>query len=199
MRKTKIVCTLGPACNTKETIKNMALCGMNVARLNFSHGTHEYHKETIDTLKQVRNELQQPLAILLDTKGPEIRTGLFENGKAEIKKGDKFTLSTIEHMGSSKSCYINFANLPSQLSQGDTILIDDGKIHLEVENCSETEIKCIVTVGGVLGNHKGINLPGISIDMPYMSENDKKDIVFGIENDVDFIAASFVRSKDLLI
>ncbi len=199
MRKTKIVCTVGPACNTKEAIKSMALCGMNVARLNFSHGTHEYHKNTIDILKQTRHELRQPLAILLDTKGPEIRTGNFKNGKAEIKAGDKFTLSTVEHIGTEKSCCITFPDLPSQLKKGDTVLIDDGKIHLTVESCTATDINCVVTVGGTLGNHKGINLPGISIDMPYISETDKKDIIFGIENDVDFIAASFVRRKEDVI
>ncbi len=199
MRKTKIVCTIGPACNTKEKIKSMALCGMNVARLNFSHGTHEYHKNTIDILKQTRHELQQPLAILLDTKGPEIRTGNFENGTAEIKSGDKFTLSTVEQIGTEKSCYITFSDLPSQLKKGDAVLIDDGKIHLTVESCTATDINCVVHVGGTLGNHKGINLPGISIDMPYISETDKKDIIFGIENDVDFIAASFVRRKEDVI
>lgn len=199
MRKTKIVCTLGPACNTKETIKNMAVCGMNVARLNFSHGTHEYHAEMIKTVKQVRQELMQPLAILLDTKGPEIRIGEFENGKAQIDSGDRFTLSTVEHTGNSNSCFISFSALPFQLKSGDIILIDDGKIRLEVESCTQTDIICKVITGGTLSNHKGINLPGIPVDMPYMSENDKKDIVFGIENDVDFIAASFVRSKEDVI
>ena len=199
MRKTKIVCTIGPACNTKETIKSMALCGMNVARLNFSHGTHEYHKQIIDLLKQTRHELQQPLAILLDTRGPEIRTGKFENGKAELKKGSKFTLSTVEHSGTEKSCFITFSDLPSQLKKGDTVLVDDGKIHLEVESCTDTDINCIVRLGGTVSDCKGINLPGICIDMPYISETDKKDIIFGIENDVDFIAASFVRRKEDVI
>ncbi len=199
MRKTKIVCTLGPACSSKETIKSMALCGMNVARLNFSHGTHEYHTQMIKNIKQIRNELYQPLAILLDTKGPEIRLGLFKNGKAEIKKGEQFTLSTVEHEGNERSCYINFAGLPSQVKTGDIILVDDGRIHLTVESCTGTDIVCKVTVGGTLSNHKGINLPGVSIDMPYMSESDEKDIIFGIENDVDFIAASFVRRKEDVI
>ncbi len=199
MRKTKIVCTLGPACDSKETIKSMVTCGMDVARLNFSHGTHEYHKKLIDTLKLVRNELGKPLAILLDTKGPEIRLGKFENGSVMLKAGEEFTLTAEEITGSEKKASISFVSLPSQLKSGDTVLIDDGKIKLEVKKCTETDIICKVLVGGKISDRKGINLPGICVDMPYMSENDKRDILFGIENDVDFVAASFVRRKEDVI
>lgn len=199
MRKTKIVCTLGPSCSTKETIKNMALSGMDVARLNFSHGTHDYHGEMIEIIKQIRTQLHKPIAILLDTKGPEIRTGIFENGSAELVAGNEFTLTTIETIGSSEKSFISCGNLPSQLNSGDIVLIDDGRIKLEVKSCTETDIVCRILVGGKLTDHKGINLPGISVDMPYMSENDKKDILFGIENDVDFVAASFVRREDDVI
>ena len=199
MRKTKIVCTLGPSCNTKETVKQMAIRGMNVARLNFSHGSHEYHKELIDTLKSVRKELASPLAILLDTKGPEIRTGCFENGEAVINTGDNITLSTFECPGNSKNIHISYSELPSQLKPGDTILIDDGRIRLEVISCTNTDIICRAVCGGIVSDHKGINVPGVSLDMPYISDTDKQDIIFGIENDVDFIAASFVRRKEDVI
>ncbi len=199
MRKTKIVCTLGPACNSKNTIKQMILRGMNVARLNFSHGSHEYHKDMIETLKSIRLELNTPLAILLDTKGPEIRTGCFESGKAVLNIGDKITLTVTEQLSNSQTVYINYSGLPSQLKPGNTVLIDDGKIILEVISTTNTEISCKVLCGGILRDRKGINIPGVSLDMPYMSETDKKDIIFGIENNVDFVAASFVRRKEDVI
>jgi len=199
MRKTKIVCTLGPSCANKEMIKNMAQCGMDVARLNFSHGSHEYHSEMIGAVKQIREELGKPLAILLDTKGPEIRTGVFENGFAELKTGSEFTLTSNEVTGNSSLCSVSFADLPSQLKSGDTVLIDDGKIKLQVKECTKTDIICTVILGGAVGNHKGINIPAVAIDMPYMSSDDKADIIFGIENGVDFVAASFVRRKEDVI
>ncbi len=199
MRKTKIVCTIGPACNTKEMIKSMALAGMNVARLNFSHGTHENHLRVIEAIKEVRRELGKPIAILLDTKGPEIRAGLFEGGSARLTAGDEFTFTNRDVMGNSKICRVSFPNLPLQLKPGNTVLVDDGRIRLLVKECTQTDIICTVMVGGVVADRKGINLPGISIDMPYMSENDKSDILFGIENDVDFVAASFVRRPDDVI
>lgn len=199
MRKTKIVCTLGPACANKEMIKSMALCGMDVARLNFSHGSHEYHSEMINAVKQVREELGKPLAILLDTKGPEIRTGIFENGFAELKSGGEFTLTVNEVVGNSRISFVSCSNLPSQLKSGDTVLIDDGKIKLQVKECTKTDIICTVILGGTVSNHKGINIPAVAIDMPYMSQNDKADIIFGIENGVDFVAASFVRRKEDVI
>ncbi len=199
MRKTKIVCTLGPACNTKSTIRQMTERGMNVARLNFSHGTHDYHKNLIETVKSVRNELGSPLAILLDTKGPEIRTGCFDGGKAVLCTGDEVTLTTAQQISNSKIISVTYADLPSQLKSGNFVLIDDGKVRLEVICVTETEIYCKVISGGIVTDRKGINIPGVSLNMPYLSETDKKDIVFGIENDVDFIAASFVRRKEDVI
>ncbi len=199
MRKTKIVCTLGPACSTKEAIKSMAVCGMDVARLNFSHGTHDYHREMINNVKQIRTELRKPIAILLDTKGPEIRTGVFQGGSALLIAGNEFTLTTKAAEGNNSLSSITCTNLPSQLKKGDIVLVDDGKIKLEVKSCTENDIICRIIIGGKLTDHKGINLPGISVDMPYMSESDKKDILFGIENDVDFVAASFVRREEDVI
>ncbi len=199
MRKTKIVCTLGPACESYETIKNMVLCGMNVARLNFSHGSHEYHLDMLKKLKQAREELGQPLAILLDTKGPEIRTGIFENGSVELKEGADFTLTTSEIEGNEQRCFVSCASLPSQLKADDTVLVDDGRIKLKVKECTDREIRCTVVLGGKVSNHKGINVPGVAIDMPYMSKSDKEDIIFGIENNIDFVAASFVRREEDVI
>lgn len=199
MRKTKIVCTLGPVCKSKEMIKQMTLRGMNVARLNFSHGSHAYHKDMIETLKCVRNELGIPLAILLDTKGPEIRTGCFDGGKAILCTGDEVTLTTADVLGNSKIISVSYSELPSQLRVGDTVLIDDGKIRLEVKSATHSDIKCSIHCGGTVTDRKGINIPGISLDMPYMSKSDKEDIIFGIKNDVDFIAASFVRKEDDVI
>lgn len=199
MRKTKIICTLGPACSSYDMIKEMALSGMNVSRLNFSHGTHEYHKEMIETVKKVRKDLAQPLAILLDTKGPEIRLGLFKNNEAELVKGKKFVLTTEEFIGNDSKAQVSYIDLPNQLKSGDTVLIDDGKIKLKVISTSQTEIECDVIIGGKVSNRKGINIPGVSLNMPYMSEADKKDIIFGIENNVDFIAASFVRRAEDII
>ncbi len=196
MRKTKIVCTIGPATRNEETIKELIKSGMNVARLNFSHGSHEYHKGTIDLLKKVRKEMDCPLAILLDTKGPEIRTKTLKEQKVVLVKGNKFTLTTNEVDGDTNMVSITYQTLPQQLEIGTNVLIDDGKIKLVVEELTETDIICTITRGGELGEKKGINIPGVKLDMPYLNENDKADILFGIENDVDFVAASFVRSKN---
>lgn len=199
MRKTKIVCTIGPSSRDEITLKEMIKSGMNVARLNFSHGTHEYHKETIELIKKVRSEMEVPLAIMLDTKGPEIRTKTFKKGEAQLKDGSQFTLYTDEREGDENGVGITYPPLASCLKKGDTILIDDGNINLTVEKTDGENIVCRVVVGGKLSNKKGINIPGVNIDMPYLSERDKDDIRFGIENDVDFIAASFVRSADDVI
>jgi len=193
MKKTKIVCTIGPASNDEIILEKMLLSGMNVARLNFSHGTHESHRRVIEMFRAVRDRLELPAAVMLDTKGPEIRLGCFENGEAILQDHQEFTLTTEVLPGSSKIASITCQNLPQQLHTGDRILIDDGRIHLTVESTTETTILCHVDHGGCLSDHKGINLPGISLDMPYLSEQDKRDILFGIENDVDYIAASFVR------
>ena len=199
MRKTKIVCTIGPATQSEETMLSLVKAGMNVARLNFSHGTYDYHKENIDTLKKVRNELSCPLAILLDTKGPEIRTRTLKEKSATLKKGETFTLTTEDLEGDSNTVSITYAPLPSKLSVGDKILVDDGKLELKVKELSKTDIVCTVVRGGELGEKKGLNLPGIKLDMPYLSEKDKEDLLFGIQNDVDFVAASFTRCKEDMI
>ncbi|MBQ2775245.1 MAG: pyruvate kinase [Clostridia bacterium] len=197
MRKTKIVCTLGPATTNAETIEQMLKAGMNVARLNFSHGTHETHQQMIELFRSVRDKLEIPAAIMLDTKGPEIRLCDFEDGKADFKEGSEITLTTDRSIkGHDTLAAVTYDMLPSQLSEGNHILIDDGRITLEVLECLETQVRCKVTSGGTVSNHKGINIPGVHIDMPYLSEQDKSDLLFGIKNDVDFIAASFVRSKD---
>ena len=199
MRKTKIVCTLGPASSSEVTIAEMMKAGMNVARLNFSHGTHEAHMEQIIKIKKLRNQLGLPIAILLDTKGPEIRLGDFENNKIELTEGQSFTLTSRQLIGNENLGSVTFENLPKQVTSGREILIDDGKIKLSVTDVDETEVYCKVINGGVICNHKGINIPGTHLDMPYLSEIDKKDILFGIENDVEFVAASFIRNKDDVI
>jgi len=199
MRKTKIVCTLGPACRNKATLEKLIKNGMNVARLNFSHGDHEYHKETIEMLKEVRSRLGIPLSILLDTKGPEIRLKDFENDEAYVNDGDTFTLTTNDIIGNNKIAAITYKDLPLQLAPGNKLLIDDGNITAVVRECSETDIICEIIHGGKLSNHKGINVPNVHLEIEYLSEQDKKDILFGIENDVDYIASSFVRCKEDVI
>lgn len=193
MKKTKIVCTIGPSSNNENIMEQMLLAGMNVARLNFSHGTHESHKQVIETFRKVRDRLQLPAAIMLDTKGPEIRLGDFESGAAELENGAEFTLTTDPIEGNSNIASVTYTDLPRQLKKDDIILIDDGRIKLSVLSTTEKTVVCSVIHGGTVSNHKGINLPGISLDMNYLSEQDKRDLLFGIENDVDFIAASFVR------
>lgn len=199
MRKTKIVCTLGPACLKEDILQEMLQNGMNVARFNFSHGTHEYHKNAIAMLRRVRDRLNLPVSVLLDTKGPEIRLRDFEDGKVTLKVGDTFTLTTTDCMGDASRAAITYPDLPRQLHEGVRILLDDGKVALTVLGTNETDIRCRVDVGGPLSNHKSINIPNFHIDMPYLSEQDKADLIFGIEQDVDFIAASFVRCKEDVI
>ena len=200
MRKTKIVCTIGPASDSAAMMKELIKSGMNVARLNFSHGTHESHKKVIDTFKEVRAESGQPVALLLDTKGPEIRLKTFKDGaKPYLKKGTAFTLTTEDIEGDESRASITYKDLPRQLDKGKKVLIDDGRIELCVESCNETDIVCKVIHGGEVSARKGINLPYTHLDMPYLSENDKADLKFCIENDVDFVAASFVRCKEDVI
>ena len=199
MRKTKIVCTLGPATDNEDVLRKLMLAGMNVARLNFSHGTHEEQKKRMDMVKKLRAELGLPIAILLDTKGPEIRTRDFESGKVEVKAGDFFTLTTRDIVGDSTITSITYKDLYKDVQVGTHILIDDGLIELEVTSISGEDILCTVITGGPISNHKGINVPDVHLNMPYLSEVDESDILFGIEQDVDFVAASFVRSaKDVL-
>ncbi len=199
MRKTKIVCTLGPACANEETMEAMLKNGMNIARFNFSHGTHEYHQKMMETFRRVRDRLHLPAAVMLDTKGPEIRLGDFEGGKVTLRKDDIFTLTITQRLGNENGASITYPSLPGQLHPGVRILLDDGKVAMTVESTTETDIICRVNVGGVLSNHKSINIPNFHIDMPYISAQDEADLIFGIEQDVDFIAASFVRCKEDVI
>ena len=199
MRRTKIVCTIGPATNSEEMLTRLVRSGMNVARLNFSHGTHEYHKDTLERIKRVRRREGMPVAILLDTKGPEIRVKDFKDGFAELREGAEFTLTTREIEGTEQAVTVTYAGMPAELSEDNSILIDDGNIELCVKRCTETDVICQVVRGGRISNHKGINVPNVHLDMPFLSEQDQSDILFGIENDVDFIAASFVRCKEDVI
>jgi len=199
MRKTKIICTLGPASRDPAVMEEMLRSGMNVARINFSHGSYEEHKKTIEDFRRVRDSLELPAAVMLDTKGPEIRTGTFKSGKAHLKEGEKFTLVTDDIIGDETRVSISYKELPSQVQKGNRILIDDGKIELEIVHTTETEIECIVIGGGEISDRKSINIPNVHLDYPYLSEQDKADLRFGVELDVDFIAASFVRSKEDVI
>ena len=199
MRKTKIVCTIGPACSNEEMMEKMLRSGMNVARFNFSHGSLDYHKELMDKFRSVRDRLKLPAAVLLDTKGPEIRLKDFEGGKAILKRGAKFILTAREVMGNASEASISYAPLVGQLAVGTRILIDDGKVALIAEEQTDTDIICRVEVGGVVSNHKSINIPNTSIDMPYISKKDEEDLLFGIRENVDFVAASFVRCKENVI
>ena len=194
--QTKIVCTIGPASNSEAVLTQLIHAGMNVARLNFSHNTHEDHLETIQLIKKVREKLHAPVAILLDTKGPEIRLRTFQDGFAMLENGNEFTLTTREVAGNSRICTISYADLPRQLEIGTNILIDDGKIRLEVMETGDTDIRCKILSGGRVSNRKSINIPKVHLDLPYLSPADEADLIFGIENDVDFIAASFVRCKE---
>ncbi|MDD6094186.1 MAG: pyruvate kinase [Clostridia bacterium] len=199
MRKTKIVCTLGPASSNEEVIEKMLRAGMNVARLNFSHGTHEEHAKTIEMFRRVRDRLELSAAVMLDTKGPEIRIKKFRDDHAFLSAGDTFTFTAKDVEGDCKQVSITYPDLPRQLSAGTKILLDDGKLSFKVVSTTDTDIVCEVVVGGELRNRKSINIPNVPIDMPYLSEADKSDLLFGIENDVDFVAASFVRSAQDVI
>ena len=199
MRKTKIICTIGPASNNEETFAAMCKAGLNVARLNFSHGTHEEHKKTIDMIKKVREELSLPIAILLDTKGPEYRIGTFKNSKITLADGANFTFTTRQIEGDESIVSVNYAGLADDLSVGDQILVNNGLVICEVERIEGTEIFCKVIIGGELSNRKSMSFPNKVMQQEYLSEQDKEDILFGIENDVDFIMASFVSNKQNLL
>lgn len=193
MRKTKIVCTIGPVSEETEVLEQLIAQGMNVARLNFSHGDHDEHQRRIDNIKSVRNRLELPVAILLDTKGPEIRTGNFEDGEIFLEEDTYFTLTTKEILGNKTVGSITYKDLPKDVNAGDPILIDDGLVELEVISIEDTDIKCIVKNSGAVKNHKGVNVPGVKINLPALTTKDTADILFGIKNEIDFIAASFVR------
>ena len=193
-RKTKIICTLGPATDEPEVLKQLMLNGMNCARINFSHGTHEEHLVRINAVKKMRDELGLPIALLLDTKGPEVRTGDFENGKVELVEGQSFTLTPKNIVGDNTRSSITYKDLAKDVYAGAKILIDDGLIEMKVTGIKGSDVVCEVLNGGPVSNHKSINVPGIELGMEYMSKKDVEDIKFGIEQDFDFIAASFVRS-----
>ncbi|HIV62319.1 MAG TPA: pyruvate kinase [Candidatus Butyricicoccus avistercoris] len=194
MRRTKIICTLGPATDVDGVLKDMVMAGMNVARFNFSHGSHEEHKSRMDLVKSVRKELGMPVGLMLDTKGPEIRTKTYKDGKIEIVEGQKFTLTTRDIEGDNTIVSISYEGLPNDVKKGTIILIDDGLIAFEVESVEGTEINCRALNGGPLSNRKSVNVPGIKLNMPYISEKDRADVIFGCSQGIDFIAASFCRS-----
>ena len=196
MRKTKIICTVGPACGNEKTLTEMCLAGMNVARLNFSHGTHEQHKEMIELIKKVREKLNLPIAIMLDTKGPEYRIKTFKNGKINLNDGDDFSFTTEDIIGDEKQVSVSYKKLIDELSVGDKILLNNGLITFEVVELLPASAKCKVITGGELSDRKSMNFPGKVLKQEYLGEQDKADLLFGIENDVDFVAASFVSCEE---
>ncbi|MDR4024847.1 MAG: pyruvate kinase [Clostridium sp.] len=199
MKKTKIVCTMGPNTDNREIMKELALNGMDVARFNFSHGDHAEHKHRLEILESVREELGIPIASLLDTKGPEIRTGKLKDGKkVTLKEGDLYTLTTEEIVGDETRGYINYAGLAEDVKPGDRILIDDGLIELHVREVNGTDIVCRIENGGELGEKKGVNVPGVRVKLPALTDKDKEDIRFGVDAGFDFVAASFVRNADAI-
>jgi pyruvate kinase len=196
MRKTKIICTIGPACDSEEKLKEIIMAGMNVARFNFSHGTHEQHKQKLDRLNKVSNELGIPIASLLDTKGPEIRLKNIKGGKTEVITGQTLVLTTDEVEGTNEKVTITYKNLKNDISVGTTVLIDDGLIEMVVEKMEEADIICKVINGGPISSNKGVNVPGAVLSMPYVSDTDRSDIIFGCEMGYDYLAASFTRCKE---
>jgi pyruvate kinase len=199
MRKTKIICTLGPAVDNEETLRKLMQKGMDIVRLNFSHGTHEEHKIRVDRFKKVRDELGLPIPLLLDTKGPEIRLGDFENGEVHLKDGERFTLVNDDILGDITKCSVSYKELYKDVKKGTRILINDGLVELEVINIKDKDIVCEVLNGGVIGNHKGVNVPGVKVNLPSLTEKDIEDIKFAVENEFDFIAASFIRKASDVI
>ena len=194
MRKTKIICTLGPSTDKEGVLRELIANGMNVARFNFSHGSHEEHLGRLEKLKALREELGKPVAALLDTKGPEIRLKDFKNGVENLVAGQTFTLTTRDVEGTNEICSITYKDLPMDVEPNGTIMLDDGLIKLQIQTVNDTDIVCTVLNNGKIKNKKGVNVPGVHLSMPYMSQRDKDDIIFGIEQGFDFIAASFVRT-----
>ena len=194
MRKTKIICTLGPSTDKDGVLRELIANGMNVARFNFSHGSHEEHKGRLDLLKSLREELGKPVAALLDTKGPEIRLKDFKNGTEMLEAGQTFTLTTRDVEGTKEICSITYKDLPQDVAPGGTIMLDDGLIKLQIQTVNDTDIVCTVLNNGKIKNKKGVNVPGVHLSMPYMSQRDRDDIIFGAQQGFDFIAASFVRT-----
>jgi pyruvate kinase len=195
MRRTKIICTIGPASESEENLREIMKAGMNVARFNFSHGSHAEHKRKFERIRKLREELQLPIATMLDTKGPEIRLKDFKNGKEMLEAGQKFTLTTREVEGTKDIISVTYTDLPKDCREGMRILLDDGLIELHVDKVNDTDIECTVENGGKISDKKGVNVPGAVLTMPYLSEQDTSDIIFGCEMGFDFIAASFVRTR----
>ncbi|MBP3347663.1 MAG: pyruvate kinase [Clostridia bacterium] len=196
MRKTKIICTIGPACNNEETLTRLCMEGMNVARLNFSHGTHQEHKQTIALIKSVREKMNLPIAIMLDTKGPEYRIKTFKDKKVTLKDGDSFTFTTDDVEGDNTRVSVSYKNLIDDLSVGDRILVNNGLVIFRVDSIQGTNAHCTVIAGGEISDRKSMNFPNKLLHQEFLSCQDKADLLFGIENDVDFVAASFVSTKD---
>ena len=193
IKKTKIVCTLGPVSENEETLRELIKNDLNVCRLNFSHGSHEEHKGRMDLVKKLREELNMPTAILLDTKGPEIRNGKFDAPEVLLEEGQTFTITMKDVMGNKEMCTVSYKGLANDVKAGDTILIDDGLVGLTVKEVNGDDIVCEVQNSGIVKNHKGVNVPGVKVNLPAITEKDRSDIEFGIEQGIDFIAASFVR------
>lgn len=196
IRKTKIVCTMGPAVNDEAILRQLMLEGMNVARFNMSHGSHEEHRGRLKMIKKLREELGLPVAAMLDTKGPEIRLGDFEQKQIVLKQGQIFTLTTNEILGNKESAYVTYKGLPFDVVPGSRILLDDGLVEMEVEQATGTEIRCLVKNTGVISSKKGINVPGVSLNLPFINEKDFNDLKFAVEEGFDFVAASFTRSGE---
>lgn len=199
MRKTKIICTIGPACSNEDTLEQMCLAGMNVARLNFSHGTHQDHAEHIRMIKNVRERLKLPVAIMLDTKGPEYRIGTFANHKISLKEGDSFTFTTDDIIGDEARVSVTYKELPREMAPGDRILLNNGLLSFRVSQVIGHDILCTVVDGGELSDRKSMSFPGKVLRQPYLSDQDRQDLLFGIEQEVDFIACSFVSCKQDLL
>ena len=195
MRKTKIVCTIGPACEDEQTLIDMVKAGMNVARLNFSHGRHEEHQEKIDLIKAVRSKLGVPLAIMLDTKGPEYRIGTFKDKKAILRQGDRFVFTPDDIEGDETRVSVSYKNLADELGAGDQVLVNNGLLIFTVTAIEGRDVVCRVDEGGEISNRKSMSFPGKVLHQIYLSEHDKEDLLFGIKNDVDYIACSFVSCK----
>lgn len=199
MRKTKIVCTIGPACADEETLTGLCQAGMNVARLNFSHGTHEEHRQKIELIKRVREKLGLPIAIMLDTKGPEYRIRTFKNGKIEVREGDTFTFTTRQEEGDEHHVSVSYAGLANDLQRGDRVLVNNGLLIFEVQKTTDTDVICKVLAGGEMSDRKSMSFPNKVLKQTFLSEQDKADLLFGIQQDVDFIACSFVSCRQDLL
>ena len=198
-KRTKIVCTMGPACDSDDTLREMIKAGMNVARFNFSHGSYEEHHERIERVRRIARELGMPVGILLDTKGPEVRTGLLkDHAKVTVNAGDKIVVTaqptSEDWLGDASHISLDYLNLPSEVSAGAHILIDDGLVDLEVESVDGQDMHCVVKNTGVIGERKGVNIPNVDISLPAITDRDREDILFGIQENIDYIAASFIRN-----